>query len=217
MQLLIARNGKIVYNKNYGYHTYEKKQKVDAHTLYDVASLTKILATLPLIMELEEKGVVDLNTRLGDFLPEYAGSNKANISLKANVVTLWSLKSLDTILFEDARDDTKKPKDSLYVSVKKPGFSIKVADNLYLKDSYKDSMYHIIKESPLRKKWKYKYSDLPYYILKQYLEKYYGKGLDQLVQDRFYGPMGLPHTTYNPLTKFSKRQITPSEHDKYYR
>ena len=216
VQLLIARNGKIVYNKNYGYHTYEKKQKVDEHTLYDVASLTKILATLPLIMELEEKGVVDLNSTLGEVLPEYADSNKKNITLKQMLSHYGRLKAWIPFYLKTL-DEASKPKDSLYTATKKPGFSIKVADNLYLKDSYKDSMFHIIKESPLRKKWKYKYSDLPYYILKQYLEKYYGKGLDQLVQDHFYRPMGLPHTTYNPLTRFSKNQITPSEHDKYYR
>ena len=61
LQVLVARKGKVVYNKSFGYFTDEKKQKVDNSKLYDVASMTKILATLPLVMELEEQKVFPMS------------------------------------------------------------------------------------------------------------------------------------------------------------
>ena len=69
IQLLVARKGKVIYNKNFGYHTYSKQRKVSFEDLYDVASLTKILVTLPLLMELVEHGSVNLNDRLETYYP----------------------------------------------------------------------------------------------------------------------------------------------------
>ena len=82
IQLLVARKGKVIYDKNFGYHTYSKQRKVRAEDLYDLASLTKILVTLPLLMELVEHGSVDLDDRLGDILPQYKKTNKSQITLK---------------------------------------------------------------------------------------------------------------------------------------
>ena len=81
-QVLIAKKGKIIFNKNYGYHTYAKRQKVTSKTLYDVASLTKIISTLPLIMELEEQGVVSLDSKLGVLIHELANANKKDNTIK---------------------------------------------------------------------------------------------------------------------------------------
>src|SRR5690606_36828484 len=83
VQLLVARKGKVIYNKNFGKHTYDANaEPVKFNDMYDVASLTKILATLPLLMELEEKGIVSLDTKLSKILPEYDNSNNKNITIK---------------------------------------------------------------------------------------------------------------------------------------
>ena len=71
---MVARKGKVIYNKNFGYHTYKKAQKVTSKNVYDLASLTKILVTVPLLMELVESGVVTLENRLGDLMPKYKGT-----------------------------------------------------------------------------------------------------------------------------------------------
>ena len=81
IQLLIARKGKVIYNKNFGKHTYDGNELVTSNDIYDVASLTKIVATLPLLMELEEQGVVNLDDKLSKLLPEYKNSNKKNITI----------------------------------------------------------------------------------------------------------------------------------------
>jgi CubicO group peptidase (beta-lactamase class C family) len=96
-------------------------------------------------------------------------------------------------------------------------FNIKVADEMYLRYDYQDTIQKIIEDSDLLSRLKYRYSDLPYYILKKYIEKYYDKPLDQLVQEHFYLSLGANSTTYNPSTVFSDTQIVPTEIDDYYR
>ena len=88
---------------------------------------------------------------------------------------------------------------------------------MYLRSDYKDTIQKIVKESELLDKLTYRYSDLPYYILKKYIEGHYGQSLDELAQQRFYNSLGANYTTYNPSGKFSDAQIVPSEDDKYYR
>lgn len=216
MQILVARKGKVIYNKAFGKHTYDGKEKVDLDDMYDVASLTKILATLPLLMELEDRGVVSTNTKLSQILPEYKDSNKKNITLKEMLSHYARLKPW--IPFYTATLDSKKKPDPKYYRRKEsPSFNVKVANDMYLKHDYPDTLQKIIRDSDLLPSLSYKYSDFPYFILKKYIEKYYEKGLDELVQEHFYQPMGANHTTYNPSPIFSNSQLVPTEEDDYYR
>ncbi|TXE06010.1 serine hydrolase [Gelidibacter salicanalis] len=216
LQLLVARRGKVIYNKAFGKHTYNGDEKVDLDDMYDVASLTKILATLPLLMELEERGLVSTETKLSQILPEYRESNKKNITLKQMLSHYARLKPW--IPFYTATlDAAKKPDPKYYRRTSSPMFSIKVADEMYLRHDYPDTIQKIIRDSDLLPSLRYRYSDFPYFILKKYIERYYDKGLDELVQEHFYQSLGANHTTYNPSSQFSNSQLVPSEVDDYYR
>jgi beta-N-acetylhexosaminidase len=217
IQLLVARNGKVIYNKNFGKHTYEGSEKVEFNDIYDVASLTKIVATLPLLMELEEDGIVSLDSKLSELLPEYKNSNKANITIKRMLSHYAQL--VPWIPFYAATLDSvsQKPNPEYYRKSASNNFNIKVANNLFLQTHYADSMQVIIKDSDLLERLRYRYSDLPYYILKKFIETHYGKPLDELVQDHFYQSLGANFTMYNPYNKISNRHIVPSEIDDYYR
>ncbi len=217
VQLLVAKKGKIIYQKNYGYQTYAKKQKVTDSTLYDVASLTKILSTLPLLMELEGKNAVGLNSTLGEMIPELSSSNKKDITIKrmlSHYARFWSWvpfykRTLDSV--------TQKPLSQYYHKQKSAQYNIKVMPNMYMNTVFTDSIFNIIRDSDLRTSKKYKYSDLPYYLLKKYIEDYYQTGLDELIQNHFYQSMGLSHSTYNPWKTFPLPQIAPTENDTYFR
>ena len=217
IQLIVARHGKVIYNKNFGKHTYEGDEQVKFNDIYDVASLTKIVATLPLLMELEEQGVVSLDTKLSDIIPEYKNSNKKNVTLKRMLSHYAQLKPWIPFYYKTLDTLTKKPSLKYYRKEKTKGFTVKVMPDLYMRDDYKDSINGIIKDTDLLSRLRYRYSDLPYYILKQYIEKHYDKPLDQLVQDHFYKSLGANYTTYNPSEKFSNKHIVPSENDDYYR
>ncbi|MBC3846441.1 serine hydrolase [Winogradskyella echinorum] len=217
IQLLVARKGKVVYNKNFGYHTYSKKNKVDFDDIYDVASLTKILATLPVLMELEEQGSISLDSKLGALIPEYKNSNKKNITLKKMLSHYAQLRPWIPFYYATLDTVTKKPDPKYYRTKRTKGFNVEVTNTLFMRDDYKDSIQEIIKESELLTRLRYRYSDLPYYILKNYLEGFYDKPLSEITQDRFYKSLGANYTTYNPRKKFSLKDIVPTEVDNYYR
>jgi beta-glucosidase-like glycosyl hydrolase/CubicO group peptidase (beta-lactamase class C family) len=212
MQILIARKGKIIYNKNFGYHTYDKNIKVEGDHVYDLASLTKILTTLPVLMTLEEADKLTLESKLHELLPELAGSNKANISVLEMLSHYAKLKSWIPFYKE-----TLENKSDYYATESSDKFSIKVVDNMYLRTDYKDSIYARIVESDLRDTLEYKYSDLPYYFLKKFIEEQSQNSLDTIAENYFYKPMGLKNLKFYPLSHFEKDKIAPTEFDEIWR
>lgn len=217
IQLLVARKGKVIFKRNYGKHTYKGSNKVDFNDIYDVASLTKIIATLPLLMELEEKGIVSLDSKLSTILPDLKESNKEDITIKKMLSHYAQLRPW--IPFYDATLDsiTKKPDPKYYRNKKSKDFNIQITEKLFLRSDYQDSIQKIIKESELLERLRYRYSDIPYYLLKKFIETHYDQTLDELVQQRFYKPLGANYTTYNPREKFELKNIVPTEEDDYYR
>ena len=216
-QILVARRGKVIYQKNFGYHTQDKKIAVKDDDIYDVASLTKILSTMPLVMDLYDRKLVTMETTLSQLLPEYEDSNKADINMKDMLMHYAKLTSWIPFYKETMDSVTKLPSSRYYSKKSKGEYTIKISDNLFLRKDFKDSIFERVRTSELRERLSYKYSDLPYYILKKYLEAYYGLGLENLVQDNVYQSLGAVHTTYLPLEKFPRSQIAPTEHDTYFR
>lgn len=217
IQLLVARRGKVIYNKNFGYHTYSKKNKVDFDDIYDVASLTKILATLPVLMELEERGSISLDDKLSKLMPEFKTTNKKNITLKKMLSHYAQLKPWVPFYYATLDSVTKKPDTKYYRKTRTKGFEVEVTSTLFMRNDYQDSIQKIIRDTELLSSLRYRYSDLPYYILKKYLEGFYDKPLSEITQDRFYKSLGANYTTYNPRKKFSLKDIVPTEIDDYYR
>ena len=216
LQLLIAKDGRVVYNKNFGYLTYDKKSKVKNNTIYDLASLTKILVTLPIVMKLVETGTINLDTKLKEILPSYVDSNKSNITIKEMLSHYSNLKSWIPFYKSTLDSITKKPKNLYYNSVYSNKHNIKVSDNLYLLSSYKDSINTLIKNSELNNE-KYRYSDLPYYILKLYIEDYYSNDLSSLINSQLFNEIGMPKASYYPKEITSTNNIAPTEIDNYFR
>ncbi|MBQ0768949.1 MAG: serine hydrolase [Bizionia sp.] len=217
IQILVARKGKVIYNKNFGKHTYDGNQQVESDDIYDVASLTKIVATLPLLMELEEKGIVSLESKLGDILPYYKNSNKKNMTLIKMLSHYAQLKPWIPFYYATLDSITKKPSNKYYSTTRKQGFTTEIAPNLFMRDNYQDSIPKIIKDTDLLNSLRYRYSDLPYYIVKQYIEKHYDRPLNELAQDHFYKSLGANNTLFNPYKTISNTKIPPTEEDDYYR
>lgn len=217
VQLLVARKGKVVFNKSYGHHTYDNSRKVENSDVYDLASLTKVLATLPLVIELKDKGVISLGSTIGELLPSFKDSDKEKITLKDMLSHYARLKSWIPFYIQTMNSQTHKPDDKYYRSTPTKGFNKEVTNNLYFRSDMQDSLLLQIKESELRDRLSYKYSDLPFYLLKSYLEKHYGKTLNKLTQDHYYKALGANHATYLPLSKFKKKRIVPTEYDKIFR
>ena len=214
-QVLVARKGKVIYNKGFGRPTYTSERVVDENYLYDLASLTKILSTLPIIMKMEEEGQISLNTTFQELIPAYAESELKDVTvLKAlshyGRLPAWIAFYLSTL------DKKRKPSREFYRTRPSDGFSIKVTEGMYLTDAYKDSIYDRIGRQELKSN-RYRYSDVAYYVLKEYIESTFDKRLDALAEDFLFKPIGANYMGYNPLETFPKNRIAPSEIDTYYR
>ena len=215
-RVLAARNGKVFYDKAFGYMRYDKKQKVDTNTLYDMASCTKVLATNIAVMRLYEQGKLDLNKTIGDYLPKARGTNKAGLHIRDLLLHQAGLKGWIPF-YKDVIDDNGKIRPNLYRT--KPGdyCDVPVARNIYLRDDYIDSMWAKIYASDLSNAGKMVYSDLDFYFMAAIVQQITGKTIDKYVDEEFYKPMGLKRITYNPLNKFDTTQIAPTEAEVSFR
>jgi beta-N-acetylhexosaminidase len=216
MQILVARKGKVIYQKSFGKQTYDGNVKVKNSDLYDVASLTKMVATLPNVMQVYDQKKVTLQTTLGEMLADFKNSNKNHITFK-ELLSHYGRMQAWIPFYKATLDSAKMPMDKYYKKVYTEGFTKRVSDSLYLRDDYHDTIMKQIINSPLIDKKEYRYSDFTFIILKQYLEKTLGKSLDKLAADNFYKTIGMNNTMFNPLKKFDKVVIAPTEIDTYFR
>ncbi|NNC69959.1 MAG: serine hydrolase [Flavobacteriaceae bacterium] len=217
MQVLIARKGHVVYRKSFGYHTAEKRKPVKNTDIYDLASITKILGGIPSIMKAYEDEKFSLDSKLGDLLPYLKNTDKDSITVRKALSHNGRLKAWIPYYIYTLDSITKKPLKEFYNVRKTKKFGIQVAENLYLRTSFKDSIFKMITDSPLRERNDYKYSGLIFYLFKDYIERQYRKELNEFNDTHFYKPLGATTLTYNPLNKFSRDRIVPTEIDKFYR
>lgn len=216
-QVVVARKGKIIFNKNYG-HLYTRGERVTDNTLYDVASITKILSTTLSTMKLYEEKKIDIDAHIDKYISGIDTTNKAKIKI-GNIMS-HTARLRSWIGFYKKTTAAKKKRSynpTYYAKNQSDNFSVPIAKNMYMRDDYIDTIYQRIWDSELLSTEGYKYSDLGFYIMKKIVEKRSKKGLDQYVKQNFYEPLGLKHTGYNPLNSLDSYNIAPSEIDDYWR
>ena len=214
-QILAIKKGAVFYNKSFGYHRYDKKEKVKNSDLFDLASITKIAATTYSLMRLTAEGKIDINKTLGDYLPEIVDSTPyQNTVLREMLAHQAGFVSWIPFYYRTLKNGAPDPQ--YYSQTKSEKFSVKVDDNLFITPIYRDSIFARITGTSLRRK-RYKYSDIGYYFLKEIIEKQSKTTLNHYVDSVFYKPMGLNRITYLPLEKFKKNEITPTENDTIFR
>ena len=215
--VLVARKGKVIFQKAYGRHRYDRKSPETANDdIWDLASVTKIAATTAALMKLQDTGKFDPNDPVKKYLPEFAGTDKADILLSAMLahrarLTPWIR------FYEETTNANRQPSSQFFRRKKTKGYSLAVAKDLYLRDDWPDTIWRRILDSPLREQNGYKYSDLAFYIAAKIVERQGGMPLEAFVQQNFYRPIGMETTTFRPLEKFPAERIPPTEEDSYWR
>jgi beta-N-acetylhexosaminidase len=215
-QILVARRGKIIFERSYGYHTYEKIDLVKNSDIYDIASITKMVATLPSVMVAFDKNKLGLETTLGQMLPEFQNTDKQNITFKELLSHNAQLQPWMPF-YKETLDSIKKPSEKYYRKTFSDEYPLQVEENLFLRKDYLDTIFNKIITSKLLDKKEYKYSDFTFIILKRYLERLNKMPLDLQSQDTFYASLGMNNTAFNPLRKFDVSRIPPTEFDTYFR
>ena len=218
-QVLAVKNGKIFYDKNFGYHTYAKKRAVRADDVYDVASVTKILATNISLMKLYEESKVNIYDPIKKYLPQLDTTNKGELIIEDILAHQSGLPGWIPFYSDTMDKDSRKPKrqDDYYSNTQKDSFNINVINDLWIRDVWRDSIYNMIYNCDLRENRNYRYSDLGYYLFHQLIEAQTNTKLDKYVEENFYKPMGLKNTLFNPLKRIPMDRIPPTEKDEYFR
>lgn len=244
MQVLAAKDGVVFYNKCFGRPTYQSSNEVDAQMLYDVASVTKVTATLPLVMRLYDRKQLSLTSTLGEFtnLQRYPDKSKIvirDLLLHRAGLVPWIpfyLGTLSTImpnapLFNPKQTadypykiSAKKymnkfvcPSTKYYSTVQSIDFPTKVADNLFAIEGIVDSMFMQINSSAIKNKGRYVYSDFSFIYLQRVVENIEQDGLSNLADSLLYQRLGMNYTCFNPLNRFNRSQIVPTEYDVTFR
>ena len=215
-QIAVAVDDKIIFRKSYGTHTYENKnESVKNDDLYDIASITKIAASTLLAMHLNWKNEFNLDKSLGEYIPNVTGKTPySSIIIRDMMAHQAGLTPFIPFYKRTLKNGLLDPE--IYSNTQKEGFDLKVADGIYMKRIYVDSIYKKILATPLGTK-KYEYSDLCYYFTQKILEKQIGKRQDLFLLENIYKPMGLRYARYLPLNYFDKSNIIPTENDLAFR
>ncbi len=217
-QILVAKDGNVFYQKSFGYHTYDTTREVRNTDLYDIASITKITTSLLAMMKLNDDKKISLNQTLGDFLPELKDStDKANVTFMDMLTHQARLKAWIPF-YRHTQNKDKSYKDGFYAASKEDSlYPYQVAEGLFASYVMDQFIYDAIKSVPLETKKKYLYSDIGYYFIKRIVEKITKQTFDEYLEKKFYAPLGLSRFTYNPLEKFEKDEIVPTELDTIFR
>jgi len=209
MVVLVAKDGKVIFNKAYGNHTYgSEPDKIT--DIFDLASVTKITATTPMVMRLVEQNKLKLDTSIGTYIALARPTAMNNIQVKE--VMLHQAGFIPYIPFHDGVKPTDHSPDS------SEAYPTKVADGYFIrKDYFKEVMWPKMLNAPIRTRGKYVYSDISMYVMKDIVEHVSGEPLNQYVAENFYTPLGMQTAGFLPRNRFSKEQIIPTENDTYFR
>ena len=217
----MARNGKVIFRKAYGNHTYDatlgaEPLPVQLDDLYDMASVTKVSASLPAIMHLVDQGKFNLDGKMADYLPDFKKSNKANLVWRDVLTHQARLKAWIPFWM-----DTKNPdgswKPKTFQAERSGRYPIEVTDSLFEFKKYPATIFEQIRDSPLNAKKEYVYSDLSFILYPQIVKRLTGEPFEEYLKTTFYQPLGATTLTFKPRRFYSLNRIVPTEYDSLFR
>lgn len=215
--VMAVHKGKIIYNKAFGNLAYDSLQPMSVESIFDLASVTKVSATTVSVMKLYDEGKISLDKRLGNYLPAVRGTDKANLRIDDMLLHQAGLVPFIAFYRETIDSATGIPNPAIYSNKKKTGFDYRVAENLYLRNDWRDTLMARILASPVSKQKKYVYSDNHFILLGKVVEEVSGMSLDQYVEKNFYRKMGMRTTGFLPRKEFDIDNIVPTESEAHFR
>jgi beta-N-acetylhexosaminidase len=214
-EVMVARKGKVIFNKPYGYQTYEDRISVEKGDLYDLASLTKIAGPLAGLMLLDSEGKFSPDDRLGFYLPEFRKSDKADLLLSDMLTHQAGFEDWIPFWEETVRKDGKF-KRNVFRSEYSRKYPVEVAEGLYLNKNYRNKILSEIAKSKLGEK-KYLYSDLGFILIPDIITKLAGQEWNIFITDSIYHKLGADNIVFNPYITYPLTSIVPTEYDSLFR
>jgi beta-N-acetylhexosaminidase len=216
--VVVVKDGQVAYEKAFGTLEYNKPEPVYPETIYDLASVTKVCATTISVMKLYDEGKIDLNKTLGDYLPWVRGSDKDTLKIWDVMLHQAGLKDFIPFYAETiSKDKENGPLPNIYTTTTDSAHQIRVAENLYIRNDWEDTMYKRILTSKLGPSGKYVYSDNDFIFMGKIVEQVSGMTLDKYAYTNFYLPMALSTTGFKPRERFPLNRIAPTEQEVPFR
>jgi len=231
-QVLVAKDGAVVYHQAFGYHTYDSTQAVSLTDIYDFASVSKVTGALPAVMKLYGEDRFNLDAPFKEYYPAFSKSNKSDLTyremlahyarlrpwipywqgtLKGNARYPWQ-KKWDTNRINDGRY-----RGRTFSETPSADYNIRITDQLWQHRGFKKKMFKAIKKSPLLEKKEYVYSGLLFYLLPDIVTDIVGEEYESYLYDNFYDRLGAYTLRYNPMRFYPKERIVPTEQDTFFR
>ncbi|MCC3154258.1 glycoside hydrolase family 3 N-terminal domain-containing protein [Hymenobacter sp. BT770] len=240
-QVVIARRGTVVLRKSYGNHTYaglgnvviqkKKKRKQQAASspeslsvprpvrnddIYDLASVTKLMASTPALLKLQEQNKFSPDSTMGQYFPFLRGTNKANLRMRDVLTHQARLKAWIPFWKELTRKNGELRR-RFFRSDSSARFPLPAAQGLWARKKLPARIYKEIGESPLNEKPGYVYSDLSFILYPELVKARTGQTFDAFLQREVYGPLGATTLGFRPTNRFPLRRIVPTEVDSAFR
>lgn len=215
-QVLLAKDKKVFYQKSYGHHTYDQQQKVTNEDIYDLASITKVTAATAGLMKLHDHGKFDLEARLKDYFPKMSFSNKRNVDFRNILAHNARLKPWIAYYTTTTRPNGKFRRKTLS-DHSSEDYPFELGPDLYLHKDYQDKIFKMIKKAPMNQEKGYVYSGLAFYLFPELISRTTGVPYAEYLDQTYYSPLGAATLTFNPLDKYPRSRIVPTEKDDYFR
>jgi beta-N-acetylhexosaminidase len=215
-QIIYVKDGKVVYDKTFGFHTYQKNKGVKWYDIYDIASVTKVASTTLSLMKMYEDNLFDPAAKLSKYFTELIKTDKKSVRINQVMAHHSGFRSWIPF-YRNTLTDEGELRADLYSKDSMTPYSIKVARDLYLRNDYVDSVYQAIIDTPLYHKKKYRYSDQGFYWLAKLINKQTGQPINEYVNKIYYSPLGMNNTFYNAWKYKNEENIIPTENDKNFR
>lgn len=244
-QILVAKDGKIVYHKAFGTKDTAHRDSVTPETLYDLASLTKAAATTPLVMIAEDRQCLSTNDPIRKYLDYLRYSDKGGVKVSDLLHHTGGMPA--SILFYHTLIDPKSYVAPLVSHRRKKGYPTQIArksyarrgfkylsdmvskdssalyptrfaPDMYLHVSVRDSIRAAIRDAKVSTPRKgFRYSDIDFMLLQDVLEHVQQKPIDVLFAEELAQPLGLHRLLYQPYKRFEKGEIAQGQTDHFLR
>jgi beta-N-acetylhexosaminidase len=215
-QVLAAKDGKVFFYKTYGFQTYDSLVPVRKTDIYDLASITKITGALLALMKLYDEGKLNLDSKISDYLSIFKHSNKKDVTFREALAHQAGFVS-SISFWKSTLKKNNKYKRHTFQTNPSNNYPYQISDKLYLYRNYSKKIYKTIKKTKLKDKKEYLYSDLSFLLYPKIIEIIANENYEDFIQNNFYKAIGANTFTYNPIQKFPKERIIPTEMDSFFR
>lgn len=243
-QVLVAREGEVVFDRSYGKQSTEGSIAVTDRTIYDIASMSKATATLAGVMKATDEGLINISEKASKYIPGLKGTDKEGLTIKDllyHETGIPSALNMYKVMFDSeslgapvtrATYSAQYPhklgprlygnKDARLrtdITATSPSddYDIEVAKGIYVGDAAYDTIMNRIYRIPVRNNRNYNYSCLNFALLMDAEQRVTGVAHDQWVDTEIFGPLGANRTGYRPLEFYPRDLIASTEKDVFLR